>query len=352
MKDSKTTIKDIAKLAGVSRGTVDRVINNRGQVSMAKREKILKIVEKLGYQKNVIAQNLALNKQRYINVVIPSHSNDQYWKMIYDGIMSNATVLNQFNIILSFFQFDGSSKNDYLKQLRAACQADPEFVLIAPVFTKETLAFLESEETGQISFSAINSELDYESMMTFLGQDSFKAGEIIGRLFQKGIPKKNRKILCVTLGHDEDNAIHIQKKIEGLKHFNTKEKANFEFIIETIEAFYDNSEIAKNCKRIETLYPNIDGILFTNSRAKPFINQSTYFHNKRDEFIAIGFDLIEDNIQLLKSGNLDFLLNERPYEQGRESVNYIINHLIRGQEIPKNKYLPLDIVIKENCELY
>jgi len=352
MDNSKTTIKDIAKLAGVSRGTVDRVINNRGQVAKAKRERILKIVEKLGYQKNVIAQNLALNKERSINIVIPFHHDDQYWEMIHAGISSNTSILNQFNIKVFFFQFEVSSKEDYLRRLKEACSSSPDFVLIAPVFTKETLTFLKSEDTGTINFSAINSELDYESMITFLGQDSFKAGEIIGRLFHKSISKKERKILCITLGHDEDNAIHIQKKIEGLKDFNEKEEANFELFIETIETYYDDDKIARHCKQIEKKYPEVDGILFTNSRAKTFIRQSTYFKQKKEDLIAIGFDLIKDNIQLLKSGHLDFLLNERPYEQGRESVNNIINYLIRNQEIPKNKYLPLDIVVKENWELY
>jgi len=49
----KVTIKDIALIAGVSRGTVDRVINGRGNVSEDVAKKILKIANELGFEKNL-----------------------------------------------------------------------------------------------------------------------------------------------------------------------------------------------------------------------------------------------------------------------------------------------------------
>ena len=47
----KITIKDIARIADVSRGTVDRVINNRGKVAPEVRDRIIKIAKELGYEK-------------------------------------------------------------------------------------------------------------------------------------------------------------------------------------------------------------------------------------------------------------------------------------------------------------
>ena len=44
------TINDVAKAAGVSKGTVDRVIHNRGEVSPKSREAVLKVIEELGYK--------------------------------------------------------------------------------------------------------------------------------------------------------------------------------------------------------------------------------------------------------------------------------------------------------------
>ena len=58
------TIKEIAERAGVSIGTVDRVLHNRGMVSEKTREKIMKIVRELNYQPNQTAQGLAVMKKK------------------------------------------------------------------------------------------------------------------------------------------------------------------------------------------------------------------------------------------------------------------------------------------------
>ena len=58
------TIKQIAEICGVSRGTVDRVINGRGKVKEEKRALILKTMEEFGYRPNPAAR--ALVSQRLI----------------------------------------------------------------------------------------------------------------------------------------------------------------------------------------------------------------------------------------------------------------------------------------------
>ena len=47
---NKVTINDVAKAAGVSKGTVDRVLHNRGEVSRKSKEKVLKVIEELGFR--------------------------------------------------------------------------------------------------------------------------------------------------------------------------------------------------------------------------------------------------------------------------------------------------------------
>ncbi len=63
----KARIKDIAELAGVSIGTVDRVLHKRGEVAEKTREKVIKIVKDLDYSPNVIAR--ALKSKKKINLV-------------------------------------------------------------------------------------------------------------------------------------------------------------------------------------------------------------------------------------------------------------------------------------------
>ena len=55
-------IKDIASMAGVSAGTVDRVLHNRGRVSEEALKKVKKALKKIDYQPNLIARSLASKK--------------------------------------------------------------------------------------------------------------------------------------------------------------------------------------------------------------------------------------------------------------------------------------------------
>ncbi|MCX7668424.1 MAG: LacI family transcriptional regulator, partial [Atribacterota bacterium] len=56
------TIKDVARLAGVSPATVSLVLSNKGQVAEETRRKVLEAAEKLGYRPNILARNLIKGK--------------------------------------------------------------------------------------------------------------------------------------------------------------------------------------------------------------------------------------------------------------------------------------------------
>ena len=64
------TMKDIAQLAGVSRGTVDRVLNNRGAVSPETAERIRSIMRAVNYTPNLAGKTLAIKKKGFLTTTI------------------------------------------------------------------------------------------------------------------------------------------------------------------------------------------------------------------------------------------------------------------------------------------
>ena len=71
MEDQNYTIKDIARMAGVSAGTVDRVLHNRGDVSSKSKAKVQKVLDEIHYQPNVFAIGLAAKKKYSFVCLIP-----------------------------------------------------------------------------------------------------------------------------------------------------------------------------------------------------------------------------------------------------------------------------------------
>ncbi|SHJ17765.1 regulatory protein, lacI family [Dethiosulfatibacter aminovorans DSM 17477] len=93
----RPTINDVAREAGVSRGTVDRVINNKGNVSKKSEEKVLAAIKKLDYVKSPFASALAKRSNRIKIGIIYPDLDHYFWNEVDRGIdgmrvASQATV--------------------------------------------------------------------------------------------------------------------------------------------------------------------------------------------------------------------------------------------------------------------
>ena len=73
-----TTIRDVAKLAGVSLGTVSNVLNELPTVSVENRERVERAIAQLGYRRNQAASQLRSNRSNAIGLVIPDITNPFY----------------------------------------------------------------------------------------------------------------------------------------------------------------------------------------------------------------------------------------------------------------------------------
>ena len=78
-----------------------------------------------------------------------------------------------------------------------------------------------------------------------------------------------------------------------------------------------------------------------------------YFKKRNlQQVFLIGYDGIEENIQMMKEGFVDVLIAQRPYYQGYESTKSLCNYLLKKNTPPDENYIPLDIVVTENVKFY
>ena len=93
-------IKDIAERAGVSVGTVDRVLHDRPNVSKPAREKVEQALKEMNYQPNMYASALAYNKAYTFHLLIPKHESEAYWEEIEEGARKCEDQRRDFHIDL------------------------------------------------------------------------------------------------------------------------------------------------------------------------------------------------------------------------------------------------------------
>ena len=105
-----STIKDVARLAGVSHGTVSNIINGRSNVKSSTVKKVLEAMDALGYQPDANARGLRTSKSETIAFICPSVENEQY-RAIYFGIQTCLDEIGMITATMHRTQLFASGKN-------------------------------------------------------------------------------------------------------------------------------------------------------------------------------------------------------------------------------------------------
>ena len=114
---SKLSVKDIARLAGVSVATVSRVMNQNGRFSSETEARILKIIEENNYQPNLLARGLRTNKVKVIGVIVPDITNDFFAQITLT--LQNALFGMDYSTIICNTNEIESVENRYRQMLQA-----------------------------------------------------------------------------------------------------------------------------------------------------------------------------------------------------------------------------------------
>jgi LacI family transcriptional regulator len=184
----------------------------------------------------------------------------------------------------------------------------------------------------------------------YIGQDSFQAGVIAGKLFETSIKSKSKKIIILNLGPTATNALHLLNKEKGLKQYFSGQN-DTTIVNHEIVDFKNKDLMREEIQNILLTHTDINGILVTNSRSK-YAAEILADLDLPKKICFIGFDLLPKNVDYLNKGIIDFLLNQNPEKQTELAIKRIADFLIFFREEPFTQYLPLDIIIKENVSYY
>ncbi len=344
-KKSKCGIKAIAEQAGVSIGTVDRVLHNRGEVKAETREKVMRIVKEMGYTPNPIAKALSSKKAISIAAIIPDSSdNNPYWQKPDEGIKLAANELQMYNVQIVRFYYNATSQPSFAEALNNAAASKPDGVLLCPSFNDKSMQFVAELDNTNTPYVFVDINLKDTGNIGYFGQDAYQSGIIAARLMRQSTGEDD-KILIVKQANGKVFSDHIESRVSGFKAA-MGDSAN----IRTIEIdLCDDNEPALSISPM--INAGFKHIFVPNSRA--FVLADLIEKSNINYCNIIGYDLINENVKHLKRGTIKYLLNQRPDEQSYKAIMRLFNCLNgRPNSIQKNNYSPIDIIIKENVDYY
>lgn len=341
------TIKDIAQLANVSIGTVDRVLHNRGFVSPETQSKVEWAIKKLNYTPNIYARQLKLAKKYKFGVLMPKVDQDAgYWNQAAMGIRKAGKELEPYKIKVKFFHFNRYSETSFCRKFSLMLSENLDGYLIAPILGDQCKVLVSRilEKTPYIFF---DSDLPNTKRLTFIGQDPFKSGMLAGKLMHLLIDEQGDIAVIRILPED----YHINLRSEGFQSYFSENGLNHSIKV------YDWQE-KRNLDEINILFdeiliekPNLKGIFMTN--ALTFLVAS-YIQSKnlQNKIRIIGYDLVEKNVSYLKNSIIDFLISQSPITQGYQGIMLLYQKIVLNHNIEDRIMMPIDIVTKENVEFY
>ncbi|MBP1614372.1 MAG: transcriptional regulator [Bacteroidetes bacterium] len=341
-------IKDIARLADVSVGTVDRVIHGRSGVSEISRQRVEEILKQLDYQPNMYASALASNKKYVFCCLLPQHLKGEYWTAVETGISEALANYSDFNTSAHMFYYDPYNYHSFVDAGKAILEAQPDGVLLAPTAPQYTKELTDALTEHNIPYIYIDSYIKEIPPLAFFGQHSHQSGYFAAR------------ILMLLAGNEKEIVI-FRKINEGIVGSNQQENREVGFIqymkehhptcnilelnLHANKPDADNTMLDDFFQKHPTVH---NGITF-NSKAYII---GEYLQSRKTSFNLVGYDLLERNVSCLKQNSIAFLIAQQPELQGLNGIKALCDHLIFKKEVPCVNYMPIDLLTVETIDFY
>ena len=342
-----TSIRDIAARAGVSIGTVDRVLHHRGRVSDRTRKRVEKIIRRLRYRPNIYARNLSLSRTYRFAALMPRLSQDSdYWRLPARGITKARDELDPYRVKVRFFHFDRYSESSFQRAYSAAARWDPDGFLVAPVLEEAGLAVFarKGQDIPRVFF---DSSLPGTRSILTISQDPYQSGLLAAHLLTAMMNGGKRSLAVVKVLPVD---YHIDERIRGFTDGLTAGRAVRVPVYE-LDSQRGTGHFRDVVKTLLRENENLQGIFVSNAWTHAVARLCRVLAPGRHLRIA-GYDLVRENLKLLESGAIDFLISQRPETQGYEGVYALYRHVVLRERMPAQIMVPLDILTKDNARYY
>ena len=352
MDRKTTTVEDVATLAGVSRGTVDRVLHNRPGVSAKNLIRVRKAIEELGYETNVYASSLASKKERVIALLMPDYNKGEYWEKMYQGFSEACKKNVNLKIRGVHYNYDSNDPESFQRACDAILEDEPNGVVLSPFFLDDMLLFTKSLSVKKIPYVYIDSKLDEPNYMAYFGVPMYRSGYLCAMLLTVGQKDEDvKEIVIVRIFKDSERRADptLQRRMGFYEYMNEHyPKCN---ITNLFIDPRDKNSIMDTLTDYFKEHTGVKHIVMFNSRL--YLIDDYLKSHPDPERRVIGFDSLESNIKMLDQKRVTILIAQHIESQSQKAVNALIQHILYGKTPEKkDNHMHMDILTCLNIEDY
>ena len=332
----RSTLTDVAREAGVSAATVDRVLNNRPGVRERTREIVIETARRLGYIAGE-AQGMPAETIR-LDFVLPLGTNT-FVRMLHEQLAGQGSLRPDIDLhIHSIEGFNPDTLATTLHELAGRSHGVGLIALDHPT-VREAIRVLSNNDVKVVTLAT---DVLHVPRIAYVGIDNRQAGRLAGQVLGRLLGTADR--LKVALFAGSLSYRGHQEREMGFRHILAEEFPNLA-IVELREMLDDRDRAYTEAAALLDRHADLAGI-YNIGAGNQGVARALKERGRERSLIFIGHELTEGTKRLLLDGTLDAVIDQNPRVEAREALN-LLTHAIRG--LPYQGHPPrLHLVLKEN----
>ncbi|MDQ0207677.1 LacI family DNA-binding transcriptional regulator [Alkalicoccobacillus murimartini] len=329
---TKTTAKTIAEKLGLSIATVDRALNNRGNVKKETYQKIMDTVEELGYKPNKLASVLS-KKMKYKMAVLYPAFGQYFWSQVEVGLNKAINELADYGVEVTTFRMKEGNDSDMLQKVIDT----NEYHAIAVASGEEILDVVINDgiEKG-VTICTFNQDALGSKRLFYVGADYYESGRLAAELTCKFVGQSGK---VAVFGQNND--FQTNEKNRGFIEASTQ--------YQNVQVYGPIAVSTPLTDKLKDLIEGLDGIYVSTS---DIFEVAAYLSSIDKKLTLICHDLNEEIHHFLESGVITATINQDPVNQGYLTLMELFRHLAFEEEIKAEQITKLEVVMKENAKYY
>ena len=339
------TLQQIAQMAGVSRGTVDRALNNRGRIKPEVAEKIREIAKEAGYEPSRAGRALSVAKKNLrIGVIIQRLNTPFMWEVL-EGIEAGKKEAESLGVTVEVHKMEKADASKVINIMEDMRSRDIKGIALSPTadgyLMQNINKFVNEYDIPIVTF---NSDLEESERFCFVGQNALKSGQVAGALMGEIIEGRGQVVVISS----RNEQIPLEERSNGFIG-ELKDSYPQVEVLGVHYAYEDNWVAEKIVEECLKEYPYLKGIYITGMEVIG-VCRAIKKAGKSKMIKIIANDLIKNNIKYLKDGTINFLIGQDAYTQGYKPIMTLFHKLVDDKK-PEDKLQYTDIIIKNKYNI-
>jgi LacI family transcriptional regulator len=337
-------IKDIAKALGVSIGTVDRALHDRSGVSAKTKARVLRVASQLGYQPNLAAQALKLNRQFSIAAILPKHIS-HFFDPLRAGIRAAATATVGMQVSLDFHEYPRLGVGD-LEAFERATLRHYDGIIFLPGDTRRFEPLIRKITRDGTAMMCVGSDAPNSERIGFVGAHAYICGAMAAELLALKVTQE----ATVAIFTGELATLDHAEKLRGFAATLAVQAPHLH-LLPALESHERPKEAYRQAILLMQSKTRPEALYLSTANSMPVLKALEEL-GLLGTVPVVTTDLFQELVPLIEHDKVLATIFQRPYTQGKLAFESLLTFLLKERGSQPIVRLAPHIIFRSNLSIF